>query len=145
MTSAPVKQFTDIYLGQSATHIAVLDADAISAYATLCGDHNPIHEDADYVARTRFGRRVAHGLLVASFVQTALTKLVAPGGVSASYQFTLHAPAYEGTSITAEVVCTDLDPSRRRATFSTTVFDDMSRTELIRGSAVIAFPKGDQR
>ena len=140
-----VKRFPDMRLGLSASHSAILDADVIRAYAALSGDHNPIHEDAEYAAATRFGRPVAHGLLVAGFVQTALTKLVAPGGVSASYQFDLVAPAYEGTPITAEVSCAELDSTRRRATSTLTVVDDNTATTLIRGTAVVAFPKGDQR
>lgn len=72
------------------------------------GDHNPIHEDADYAAGTRFGRPVAHGMLVAGYVQTALTRLVAPGGLSTSYQFDLLAPAFEGAAITAQAVCAQL-------------------------------------
>jgi 3-hydroxybutyryl-CoA dehydratase len=140
-----VKRFDDMRLGAEATHTATVDAGAISAYAALSGDHNPIHEDAAYAATTRFGRPVAHGLLVAGYVQTALTKLVAPGGVSAGYQFDLNAPAFEGTTVTAQATCAELDPVTRRATFAVTVIDDTTRTTLISGSAVVAFPKGEHR
>lgn len=139
------KQFDSMVLGETASHSAVLDAGLIAAYATLSGDHNPIHEDADYAARTRFGRPVAHGLLVAAFVQTALTKLVAPGGVSASYRFDLRAPAFQDAAITAQATCSELNPVTRRATFAITVVDDTTRTLLISGSAVVAFPKGENR
>ncbi|WP_235624091.1 MaoC/PaaZ C-terminal domain-containing protein [Mycolicibacterium goodii] len=128
----------------SAEHTAVIDAEIIRAYAQLTGDHNPIHEDAEYAANTRFGRPVAHGMLVAGYVQTALTALVAPGGVSTSYQFDLLAPAFEGTSVTAQAVCAHLDPVTHRATFTITVVDDTSRKQLISGSAVVAFPKGEK-
>ncbi|MBX6377333.1 MAG: MaoC family dehydratase N-terminal domain-containing protein [Clostridia bacterium] len=36
-------------------------------FRALNGDNHPIHYDEAYAAGTRFGRRVAHGLLVASF------------------------------------------------------------------------------
>lgn len=33
-------------------------------FAAVSGDDNPIHVDADFSARTRFGRTVAHGMLL---------------------------------------------------------------------------------
>lgn len=43
-----------------------LDREAFRAFAALTGDAHPIHYDPDYAARTRFGRPVAHGLLLAA-------------------------------------------------------------------------------
>ncbi|MBS1695072.1 MAG: hypothetical protein JST91_22925 [Actinobacteria bacterium] len=140
-----VRVLGDIAVGDTATHTATVDAAAIAAYAALSGDHNPIHEDTAYAATTAFGRPVGHGLLVAGYVQTALTELVAPGGVSTSYHIDLHAPTYEGTTVTAQATCVELNPVTRRATFAITVVDDITRTTLISGSAVVAFPKGENR
>lgn len=144
MSIETVKTFHNMELGASAEHTAIIDAGTIRAYAQICGDHNPIHEDAEYAANTRFERPVAHGMLVAGYVQTALTELVAPGGVSTSYQFDLLAPAFEGASVTAQAVCAHLDPVTHRATFTITVVDDTTRKQLISGSAVVAFPKGEK-
>ncbi len=136
-----VKSIADLELGDTATHTAVIDDSVIEQYATLTGDHNPIHEDTTYAQSTSFGRPVAHGLLVAGYVQTALTKLVAPGGVSTKYAFDLKAPAYSGSSVTALATCSALDRATRRATFTITVVDDSTRTTLVSGSAVVAFAK----
>jgi 3-hydroxybutyryl-CoA dehydratase len=145
MTARTLRTFADMRIDASASHTATVDADTVSAYAQLTGDHNPIHEDGGYAASTRFGRPVAHGLLIAGYVQTALTKLVAPGGVSTSYQFDLLAPAFPGATITAHAACAHLDSVTRRATFSITVVDGETGATLISGSAVVAFPKGDHR
>jgi 3-hydroxybutyryl-CoA dehydratase len=118
-------------VGSAASHSATIDAEMIAAYAAMTGDHNPIHEDTEYAQRTRFNRPVAHGLLVGGFIQTALTKLVAPGGVSTKYAIDLLAPAFVGATVTASVTCTQLDLVSRRATFTATVLDDETRTKLI--------------
>ena len=144
MTQEVLKSFHDMEIGAGAEYSAVVDPEMIRAYAQLSGDHNPIHEDAEYAANTRFGRPVAHGLLVAGFVQTALTKMVAPGGVSTNYQFDLKAPAFAGAAITAHAVCAHLDPVTHRVTFTITVVDDTTRKQLVSGSAVVAFPKGEK-
>jgi 3-hydroxybutyryl-CoA dehydratase len=145
MTAPTLRTVEQMTIGATASHSVTIDTETIAAYAAMTGDHNPIHEDAEYAERTRFARPVAHGLLVSSFIQTALTKLVAPGGVSTSYQLDLLAPAFVGVTITASATCTHLDLVSRRATFTTTVVDDETQTKLISGTAVVAFPKGEHR
>ena len=50
----------------------------VQAFAALTGDRNPLHVDAAYAATTRFGERVVHGMLVASFFST-LVGMCLPG------------------------------------------------------------------
>jgi 3-hydroxybutyryl-CoA dehydratase len=145
VTAQTVRTIDQIAIGATASHTATIDAAMVAAYAAMTGDHNPIHEDTQYAQRTRFSRPVAHGLLVGGFIQTALTKIVAPGGVSTNYQLDLVAPAFVGVTITAIATCTDVNMVSRRATFATTVLDDETRTQLINGTAVVAFPKGEHR
>ena len=45
-----------------------VDQQRVNEYASASGDHNPIHLDAEYAATTRFGQRVAHGMLSLAFV-----------------------------------------------------------------------------
>ncbi|MBI4280154.1 MAG: dehydratase [Armatimonadetes bacterium] len=45
----------------------VTEADVVT-FAGLSGDYNPLHTDAEFAARTPFGTRIAHGLLVLSIV-----------------------------------------------------------------------------
>lgn len=45
------------------------------AFARLTGDAHPIHYDEDYARKTRFGRRLAHGLLVVSLTALGATSM----------------------------------------------------------------------
>jgi len=49
---------------------AALTSEHFSQFAALTGDKHPIHYDAAFAAKTKFGRPVAHGLLL-----TAMTAL----------------------------------------------------------------------
>lgn len=40
----------------------------VTAYANASGDHNPIHLDESFAINTRFGQRIAHGMLSLAFV-----------------------------------------------------------------------------
>jgi 3-hydroxybutyryl-CoA dehydratase len=44
----------------------ITESDVV-AFATLTGDLHPQHVDADWAAASRFGERVAHGMLVLSY------------------------------------------------------------------------------
>lgn len=57
----------DFAIGQSFSGPArVLDDAAFRKFAELTGDAHPIHYDEEYAARSKFGARVAHGLLVSA-------------------------------------------------------------------------------
>lgn len=58
------KYFEEFEIGQQVFSAGrtITEADLV-AFATLTGDTNPMHTDAEYAKSTLFGERVAHGLL----------------------------------------------------------------------------------
>jgi len=60
----PSLYFDDFNLGQTFITRArtVTEADIVN-FAGLSWDHNQLHTDREFAASTRFGRRIAHGLL----------------------------------------------------------------------------------
>ncbi len=64
---APGQQFP----GASST----CTVDDFLTFARITGDAHPIHYDAEYAAKTRFGKPLAHGLLVASYSALGATHL----------------------------------------------------------------------
>jgi acyl dehydratase len=44
----------------------------ITAYADASGDHNPIHIDAEFAARSMFEGTIAHGMLVLALMGEAM-------------------------------------------------------------------------
>ncbi|MBT3411903.1 MAG: MaoC family dehydratase, partial [Halieaceae bacterium] len=72
--------FDEITIGQSADYSKTVTEQDIQMFAAVSGDVNPLHLDAEFAAGTRFGERIAHGMLTASFVSAALAmKLPGPG------------------------------------------------------------------
>ena len=62
-------------------------------FAQLSGDDNPIHTDPDLSARTRFGRTVAHGLLICSVLRGLVDRLL-PGGRMLEQSVMFPAPTF---------------------------------------------------
>ena len=93
-----------IATGQSATRSLTLTADSVKTFAELTGDHNPVHFDAAFAARTRFGRLVVQGGLTTGLLHALVAMdLPGPGTVFLSQNWKFTAPVYIGDTITARV------------------------------------------
>src|SRR5690348_12804241 len=93
----------------------VVDSD-IRNFADASGDHNPVHLDEDYAKTTRFGKRIAHGMLSASFISTVLgTKLPGPGTIYLEQTLQFCRPVFIGDTITATVTVTRVNRKTNHA------------------------------
>jgi acyl dehydratase len=62
----------DINIGDTFSIKREITDEIIRKFADLSGDHNPIHLDEEFAAATRFGRRIAHGMLSGAFISAVL-------------------------------------------------------------------------
>jgi acyl dehydratase len=92
--------------------------------AEVTGDHDPLHVDADYAARTAFGQRIAHGALVLGLLSStasAIAHRAIAGGaqgvpVSLGYErVRFLAPAFIGDTLEAIYRVEVLDAARGRS------------------------------
>jgi len=58
--------------GAGASITKKISAEDVETFANLTGDKNPVHLDEAYARSTRFGKRIAHGMLGASLISTVL-------------------------------------------------------------------------
>jgi 3-hydroxybutyryl-CoA dehydratase len=130
----------DLKVGQSAMFgRTVTDAD-IAAFAGVSGDTNPIHLHDGFARTTRFGKRIAHGMLSGSFISTVIgTKLPGPGAVYVSQTMAFMAPVMIGDTITAVATVTAIDEKRRRDTLKTQCLN--GEKVVIDGEAVVLVPR----
>jgi acyl dehydratase len=92
-----------IAVGQRATRQLTLTAEHVRTYAALTGDHNPLHFDEAFAAKTRFGRLVVQGGLTTGLLHALVAmNLPGPGTVFLSQNWKFTAPVYIGDTITAE-------------------------------------------
>jgi len=102
----PEKHLSDLQIGQKAFFTKTIAESDVYLFAGITADFNRIHVDEEYAKTTRFGRRIAHGFLVASLVQHCTSELTTPGGVSLNYNFDMKNPVFIGDTIwaSAEVI-----------------------------------------
>ena len=113
----------------------------VEQFAGLTGDTNPVHLDEAYAAATRFGRRIAHGMLGGGLISAVLgTRLPGPGCIYLSQHLEFKAPIYVGDDVTAEVEVIAVRPDKPILTMRTTCTRS-DGTMLITGEAVVFLPK----
>lgn len=128
--------------GQKASVTRTITAADIETFAALTGDRNPLHLDAAYAARTRFGERIAHGMLTAGLISTVIgMHLPGPGGIYASQTLKFVRPVRIGDAITASAEVVAFDSDRRRLTLRTTCTNQRGET-VLDGEAVVLVDRG---
>lgn len=133
-------QFTE---GDTASVTRTIGAADVEAYAEITGDTNPVHLDEEYARTTRFGRRIAHGMLSAGLISAVLAnKLPGPGTIYLGQTLKFTAPVYLGDTITATVTVTAYDPDKRRMTLAT-VCINQNGDEVITGEARVVASRED--
>jgi 3-hydroxybutyryl-CoA dehydratase len=132
----------ELKVGQTAMFGRTVTNADIVAFAGISGDTNPIHLHDGFARTTRFGQRIAHGMLSGSYISTVIgTKLPGPGAVYVSQTMNFMAPVIIGDTITAIATITAIDDRRRRVTLKTQCFN--GEKVVIDGEAVVLVPRRD--
>ena len=93
-------------------------------FAGITGDLAPNHVDEEFMRRTPYGRRIAHGALLIGYMSTASSMMVERHGgldgeetpVSLGYdRIRFTAPVFFGDTITVTYAIAETDPARRRS------------------------------
>ena len=93
----------DLQVGQRASRSITLTADHVRTYAEMTGDYNPLHFDAEFTSRTKFGKLVVQGGLTTGLLHALVAMdLPGPGTVFLSQNWKFTAPVFIGDTIIAE-------------------------------------------
>ena len=124
-------------IGQRATFTKTVTESDVTTFAGLIGDFNPIHVDAEYARKSRFGQRVAHGMFTAGLISAVLgNKLPGPGAIYLSQQIEFLAPVFIGDTITAAVEVSAWRPEKRIITLKTDAYNQ-AEEQVVTGKAVL--------
>jgi 3-hydroxybutyryl-CoA dehydratase len=129
-------------LGQTADLSRTVTAADIDAFAAVTGDDNPVHLDEAYAATTRFGGRIAHGMLSAGYISAILgAHMPGPGAIYLSQSLRFRRPVRIGDTVVATATITDIDVARARVTLRTVC--KVAGDVVVDGEAVVMAPRRD--
>jgi acyl dehydratase len=102
-----------ITVGQRASRSLTLTAEHVRKFAEISGDRNPLHFDAAFAARTKFGRLVVQGGLTTGLLHALVAMdMPGPGTVFLSQDWKFTAPVFIDDTITAEAEVVSVHPSK---------------------------------
>jgi len=128
-------------VGDKATLTKTFTEQDVVVFSQISGDRNPLHLDEEFAKRTRFGRRIAHGLLTAGLISAVLgTRLPGVGCIYVSQTLTFRAPVYIGDEITASAEVIAVSEDKTIVTLLTTCKNQAGRV-VIEGEAVMLVPQ----
>jgi 3-hydroxybutyryl-CoA dehydratase len=123
--------------GDKASRTTAITDEMIRGFADLTGDTNPVHLDDTYAQTTRFGRRIAHGMIAASLISATLANdLPGPGTLYLSQTLQFKAPVFPGDTITTTVEVKSVRPDKPIVTLVTFCKNQNDKI-VLEGEAVV--------
>lgn len=127
----------DLKLGDQFSTSRLVTDELIRQFAEVSGDYNPIHLDEEFAKNTRFGRRIAHGMLSGAFISAVLgyefkeRKIVY---LSQTMKFV--APVFIGDTVIANAKVVNIREDKPIITLET-ICKNQDGGVLVRGEAVV--------
>ena len=105
-----------LQLNDSGSFTKTITEHDVFAFADASGDFNPLHIDEEYARRSRFGKRIAHGILMAGIISTVLgSEIPGIGTIFVELHIRFLKPVFFGDTITANAIVSQImNPKRVR-------------------------------
>lgn len=125
---------------KAAMQVQVTDK-MVRQFAEMSGDFNPIHLDDEYAKTTRFGRRIAHGMIVAALFSRAMNDNLGSGGIYLGQTLKFVNPVYIDDVLTISMTVTGLRKEKGIAV-AETIATKANGDVCVKGEATIMIASG---
>jgi len=129
-------------VGDRASYTQTLSEAHVALFVGAVGDTNPLHVDEAYAKGSRFGKRIAQGILVAGLISTVIgTKLPGTGAIYLSQTLRFLKPTYLGDTITATAIVKAVREREKGGLVLTldTFCENQRGERVIEGEAVVLY------
>ena len=126
----------DIEIGLTKEFKILITKSMVDEFAIISGDFNPLHMDDKYAISTKFGKRVCHGMLLASFFSRIIGMYI-PGKTALylTQSLKFSSPCYIGDTILVIGKVIDKSVSTKIITLETKILRD--DTIMVDGEAKV--------
>ena len=127
----------ELKIGDTFSTQRTVTDELVRKFAEVSGDYNPIHLDEDFARTTRFGRRIAHGMLSGAFISAVLgNEFRERKIVYLSQTMKFIAPVFIDDTVTASGTVTAIREEKGIVTLET-VCTNQNGEMLVKGEAVV--------
>jgi 3-hydroxybutyryl-CoA dehydratase len=113
----------------------------IYQFAGITGDFNPVHINEVYAQSTKFGKRIAHGMLTSSFICTALgTQMPGVGTIHVNQNLNFIKPVYIGDTITVRLELLEKNTDKKIWVIKSDIYNQHEEL-VVEGTSTVKPPK----
>lgn len=127
-------------IGHIVTFSKTISEFDVYQFAGITGDFNPLHVNEEYAKSTRFGKRIAHGMLTSSFICTALgTKMPGVGTIHINQNLSFKKPVYIGDTITVKLELLEKNTDKNIWVIKSDVYNQHDEI-VVEGTSIVKPP-----
>ncbi len=106
--------FDQIDIGMTKEFDVIITQSLVDDFAKISGDYSPIHMNEEFAKSTKFGRKIVHGMLLASLL-SRMVGMYLPGkyALYSSQTLEFHNPCFIGDKITVSSIVNDKSESTK--------------------------------
>ena len=106
--------FDQIDIGLTKEFDVIITQSLVDDFAKISGDYSPIHMNEEFAKLTKFGKKIVHGMLLASLL-SRMVGMYLPGKYALYSSQTLesHNPCFVGDKITVSSIVNDKSESTK--------------------------------
>jgi len=124
-------------IGYKKVYDILVTQDMITKYAEVTGDYNPIHVDEEYAKKTKFGKCIAHGMLIGGFFSRCLVDTFGGNGIYLGQDMKFTNPVFVGDEIEVSMTLVGLRKEKGIGTVETIAKRKSNGDICVKGQAVI--------
>ncbi|HYF79999.1 MAG TPA: MaoC family dehydratase [Symbiobacteriaceae bacterium] len=127
-------------VGDKASFTKTITETDVYLFAGVTGDLNPAHVNETWAKNTKFGGRIAHGMLSGGLISAVLgMQLPGPGSIYMGQTLKFTAPVHIGDTVTAAAEVVEIIDGKRLRLHTTATRQD--GTLVVDGEALVLPPR----
>lgn len=127
-------------IGEEAFFTKTITDYDVYSFAGITGDFNSIHVNDEYAKQSMFRKRIAHGMLIGSFISTVLgQRLPGPGTIYLEQNLKFLKPVYIGDTVTAKVIVKEIINSEKGIYSLGTFVVNQNNEVVVDGYAIVKY------
>lgn len=140
MSRMKVRTRATLEVGDKGSFTKTITPYDVFAFADASGDFNPLHFDDEYAQRSIFGKRIAHGILIAGIISSVLGgELPGLGTIFVQLEIKFLKPVFLGDTVTATATVMEIiNPKRVRLLVACV---NQQGEDVAIGNAIVVPPK----
>lgn len=131
--------FATLKVGDKDSISKHVTADVVAKFADVSNDNNPLHLDEAFAKTTRFGQRIAHGMISAGLISAVHGTLIpGQGAVYMSQSLKFRRPVFYGDTLTAWAEVQEKIEDKKRVIMKNRV-ENQKGEVVVEGEGVLLF------